>query len=99
MYAAVNREGNKIHVKFSHANGLMSKIEPIPGFSIAGSDQKWKWANAKIEGNEIVVWNDEIADPVAVRYAWADNPKATTLQQRRTSRRSVPHRHLAWHYD
>ena len=73
----MKKDGNKIRLKFTHADGLMSKADPISGFAIAGEDKKWKWANAKIEGNEIVVSNDEIADPVAVRYAWADNPKAT----------------------
>ncbi len=34
----------------------------------------WGWANAKIDGDTIVVWNDKIVKPVAVRYAWADNP-------------------------
>ncbi len=76
-FAAMTREDKKIRLKFANAEGLMSKTYPIPGFAIAGADQKWKWANASIEGNEIVVWNDAIADPIAVRYAWADNPKAT----------------------
>ena len=76
-FAAMQRQGSKIRLKFSHDEGLMSKANPIPGFAIAGADQKWQWANAQIEGDEIVVWNDEIADPIAVRYAWADNPKAT----------------------
>jgi len=77
VYDSMKVEGNKVRLKFTHAEGLMSKADPIPGFAIAGEDKKWKWATAKIEGNEIVVWNDEIANPVAVRYAWADNPKAT----------------------
>ena len=77
VYDSMKKDGNKIRLKFTHADGLMSKADPISAFAIAGEDKKWKWANAKIEGNEIVVSNDEIADPVAVRYAWADNPKAT----------------------
>lgn len=77
VYDSMSKDGNKIRLKFTHADGLMSKIDPIPGFAIAGEDKKWKWAQANIEGREIVVWNDAIANPVAVRYAWADNPKAT----------------------
>lgn len=79
-YSTMSKDGNKIRLKFTHADGLMTKAadpNAIPGFAIAGDDKKWKWATAKIEGNEIVVWNEGIANPVAVRYAWADNPKAT----------------------
>jgi sialate O-acetylesterase len=46
----------------------------IEGFSICGSDRKWHWANARIDGDSVVVWADNVPDPVAVRYAWADNP-------------------------
>ena len=46
----------------------------VEGFAVCGEDKKWKWATAKIEGNAVVVWSDEVPAPVAVRYAWADNP-------------------------
>ncbi len=46
----------------------------LEGFSICGQDEKWVWADAKIEGDTIVVWSTSIKNPVAVRYAWADNP-------------------------
>lgn len=48
-------------------------------FSIAGADKKFVWARAKIEGDKIIVWNDEVTDPVIVRYAWADNPEGANL--------------------
>ena len=79
-YASMKVEGAKIRVKLTHADGLMSKAadqNAIPGFAIAGEDKKFKWASVKIEGSDIVLWNDAIPNPVAVRYAWADNPKAT----------------------
>jgi sialate O-acetylesterase len=37
------------------------------------------WANAKIENNKVVVWSDQITNPLAVRYAWADNPEGANL--------------------
>lgn len=78
VYQSMKVEGNKIRLKFSHAKGLMSKSPTaIPGFAIAGADKVWKWANVRIDGQEIVVSNDSIPAPVAVRYAWADNPQAT----------------------
>lgn len=47
----------------------------IRGFSIAGDDRNFVWAEAKIiEKNKVEVWSDLVAEPVAIRYAWADNP-------------------------
>jgi len=48
-------------------------------FAIAGADKKFVWAKAKIQGNKVIVRNDDIANPVAVRYAWADNPEGANL--------------------
>jgi sialate O-acetylesterase len=46
----------------------------LEGFAICGEDRKFVWADAKIEGDAVVVWSDKVSNPVAVRYAWADNP-------------------------
>jgi sialate O-acetylesterase len=46
----------------------------LEGFVICGEDKKWVWANAKIDGDKVVVWADSVPAPVAVRYAWSDNP-------------------------
>ena len=48
-------------------------------FAIAGNDGKFVWAKAIIDGDKVVVSNDSIADPVKVRYAWADNPAEANL--------------------
>lgn len=37
------------------------------------------WADAKIENNNVVISNSSVLDPVAVRYAWADNPEGANL--------------------
>jgi len=48
--------------------------EPV-GFTIAGEDKKFVPAQAKIIGKDLVeVWSSEVAEPVAVRFGWADNP-------------------------
>lgn len=52
-------------------NSPQSELE---GFAICGADQKWVWADAKIDGNSVLVWSDKVPAPVAVRYAWASNP-------------------------
>ena len=46
----------------------------LEGFAICGEDRKWVWADAKIDGNKVIVWSDKVPSPAAVRYAWADNP-------------------------
>jgi sialate O-acetylesterase len=46
----------------------------LEGFTICGEDHKWTWANAQIEGDTVLVWSDQVPKPVAVRYAWSDNP-------------------------
>lgn len=52
-------------------NSPQSQLE---GFAICGEDRNWVWADARIEGDTVVVWSDKVPSPVAVRYAWADNP-------------------------
>ena len=63
-------------MKFDHAGGgLVAKGGgPLRGFSIAGADRKFVWADARIEGAEVVVRSDRVPIPAAVRYAWANNP-------------------------
>lgn len=73
------RRDNKIVITFDHADGGLVTLDTntIRGFSIAGEDRKFVWAQAKIVGdrrNQVEVWSDDVAEPVAVRYAWADNP-------------------------
>lgn len=53
-----------------------SPNSPLEGFAICGPDRVWHWADAVIDGDTVVVWNAEVPEPVAVRYAWADNPTA-----------------------
>jgi sialate O-acetylesterase len=70
-------KGGSIVLKFTHTDGgLKSKDAELKGFAIAGEDRKWVWATAKIEGETVVVSSPEVKAPVAVRYAWADNPVA-----------------------
>ena len=46
----------------------------LEGFAIAGEDHKWYWADARIDGNAVVVSSPEVPKPVAVRYAFRANP-------------------------
>ncbi|MFL5581085.1 MAG: sialate O-acetylesterase [Gemmatimonadaceae bacterium] len=54
----------------------------LKGFAIAGPDLRFVWADARIEGNRVVVWSDRVPNPVAVRYAWGNNPSTANLYNR-----------------
>lgn len=68
-------EDNKVVIRFKHAGGLKTfDGGPVKGFAIAGADRRFVWAEARIEGETVVVSSPSVPRPVAVRYAWADNP-------------------------
>ena len=69
-------ENNKMIVSFTHSEtGLITNDgEELKEFTIAGADKKFVWAKARIVNNKVIVWSEEIAKPLYVRYAWADNP-------------------------
>jgi sialate O-acetylesterase len=78
VYRSLEIEGSSIRVHFDHTDGgLTSKGAKLEEFSVAGADRKWHWAEARIEGDTVVVSSPEVAKPVAVRYAWQSNPAAT----------------------
>ena len=80
VYESMQIDGNKIVLTFSHiGSGLMIKGDKPGAFAIAGKDKRFVWAEAKIENNQVIVWSDDIPEPVAVRYAWADNPADANL--------------------
>jgi sialate O-acetylesterase len=84
IYKSSETDGNKIIISFtSTGSGLISiDGEPLNQFAIAGADKKFVWANAKIEGDKVIVWNESVSHPVYVRYAWADNPEDANLYNR-----------------
>lgn len=85
IYHSYQIEENKIILYFNHTgSGLMVKGGgDLYYFAIAGADKKYVWANAKIEGDKIIVWNDKISHPVSVRYAWANNPEGANLYNKK----------------
>src|SRR5438270_13557689 len=76
LYKSFSIEGNKIFLQFNNTGSGLISIdgEPLSQFAIAGEDKKFVWAQAIIIGDSVIVWNDEIKNPMYVRYAWADNP-------------------------
>lgn len=81
VFQSMKMKGNKIELSFSNCgSGLVSwNGKELKQFAIAGTDGKFVWAKAEIQGNKVVVWNDAILKPATVRYAWADNPDGANL--------------------
>jgi sialate O-acetylesterase len=83
IYESNAIEGNRIRIRFRETgSGLAIKKtdeDELTYFAIAGKDKKFVWAKAIIERNTVVVWSDEVAEPMYVRYGWADNPEGANL--------------------
>ncbi len=83
-YQSMEVNGGKATLTFDHVGGGLRTVDvnDVKGFAICGEDRQWKWAQARIVGKDrIEVWSDEVAAPVAVRYAWADNPVCNVLSK------------------
>ena len=86
LYESMKIVGNTIELTFNTLGSLMkfkssggTPVGTHTNFAIAGSNKTFVWAQAKIEGNKVIVWNDAISKPVAVRYAWGQNPAGEKL--------------------
>ena len=87
IYKSMKVEGDKIRLTFTHIGGGLiignppgtllddgSLVTPLRGFAIAGADGKFVWADAKIEGDTVVVSSAQVSKPANVHYAWGNNP-------------------------
>ena len=92
LYKSLKVEGKTIRLSFDHAgsglivgkkNGLEPTAEVKDGklehFSISGKDNKWVWADARIDGQTVIVESKEVTEPVAVRYGFTMNPAKANL--------------------
>ena len=81
LYKSMKILGNKIELTFTKLPGSLTikYKKELKNIAIAGSDKKFVWAKAEIRGSEIIVWSENVKQPVAVRYAWADNPEGANL--------------------
>jgi sialate O-acetylesterase len=78
LYNKMQIEGSSIRLYFKNTGGgLIGKGGELKGFAIAAADKKFVWANAKIDGNSILVSAAGVTNPAVVRYAWGNNPQAT----------------------
>ncbi|MGH9732970.1 MAG: sialate O-acetylesterase [Candidatus Acidiferrales bacterium] len=75
LYESMKVEKNEIRIGFrSFGSQLVARGGVLKGFSIAGADRKFHWADARIHGDTVIVSSPDVPDPVAVRYDWANSP-------------------------
>lgn len=82
IYSSMSVEdGNRVRLAFrpGTADGLQVVDGAPQGFAISGDGETFVWAEAEIQGSEVVVWSDEVPNPTVVRYAWARNPEWANL--------------------
>ncbi len=78
IFATMVKKGEHMILSFDHlGSGLIVKGShgKLKGFTIAGKDKKFFNADAELENNKVIVWSNQVKNPVAVRYGWADNPE------------------------
>jgi sialate O-acetylesterase len=81
-FSKMEIKGNEAILDYTSISGGLyttDKYGYVKGFQVAGQDQKFGWAMARIVGNRLVVTSDKVQAPVAVRYAWSDNPGELNL--------------------
>jgi len=76
-FASVEHLPGALKLHFNHTDGgLVVKGDKPAEFSVAGKDRRWHWADARVEGDSIIVSSPSVSDPQAARYAWQANPAA-----------------------
>ena len=75
-------EGGKVILSFEAGTDDLVPVAQLKGFALAGTDGRYKWAEATVEGNKVIVWSEGIAQPTKVRYAWDDNPQEANLKNK-----------------
>ena len=82
MFRMAAAEGGAMRVYLTHADGMQPRGGgAITGFEIAGADGKYVEAQVKVDGSTLLVSSAQVPDPVAVRYAWADDPVCNLINQ------------------
>ena len=82
VYQSSIADGNRVIISFQAGTNDLMLVNELKGFALAGSDGLFKTAQATTDGNRVIIQSGEIAHPVKVRYAWADNPEGANLYNR-----------------
>jgi len=82
VFDAMKVKSGKVTLQFTHvAGGLIAKGGPLKGFTLAGADKVFHAAKAEIRGKTVVVTSEEVREPVAVRYGWANVPEGNLFNK------------------
>jgi sialate O-acetylesterase len=82
VFKSMKVEGRSVKVEFDPMGSTLvvkDKYGYVKGFALAGEDRVFHWAKGRIEGNTVILESGQVDKPVAVRYAWADNPDDANL--------------------
>jgi sialate O-acetylesterase len=79
-YARHTLRGDTLVLTFDHVAGGLLADRELRGFAIAGDDRQFVWANARVQGRQVMVWHERVRRPVAVRYAWSNGPVNLSLR-------------------
>ncbi|WP_046243340.1 sialate O-acetylesterase [Hymenobacter terrenus] len=95
-YAGMAAKGAEVRLRFKHVGGglVAPNGKLLQGFAVAGADQKFHWATARLMGNEVMVQSADVKTPVAVRYNWANNPNGNLYNK--DGLPAVPFRTDSW---
>jgi sialate O-acetylesterase len=77
VFKSMKIEGQKVRITFDYGGSnpiIKDKYGYVKGFAIAGLDRKFHWAKGELENDQVVIWCDQVKEPVAIRYAWSQNP-------------------------
>lgn len=97
-FKSMDIEGETVVLKFDNIGSGLKTIDKhgyIRGFQVAGSDEKFYWAEATIEGETVLIKSKAVKNPVAVRYAWSSNPGPLDLYNKE-GLPAIPFRTDAW---
>ena len=77
LFDGFSIEATKVRIRFKYGTGLKTPDgSALKGFAIAGEDRRFVWADARVDGDTVIVSSPGVPKPAAVRYGWADNPIA-----------------------
>jgi len=75
LFRQLTTENGGVRVWFDHAEGLQTRNGGLTGFEVAGADGVWVPADARIDGETILLTSATVPHPVASRYGWANSPE------------------------
>jgi sialate O-acetylesterase len=81
VFESMNFKGAKAVLRFTHGGGLVAKGGALKGFTVAGAEKVFRPAKARIRGDTVVISAKSVAQPVAVRYGWANVPEGNLFNQ------------------